>query len=596
MKSVAKMPAVAFAGVAAILAVLLFAPIRAAASTNEDDVRKQFDEKLDHYAAQAKDVTQRSQKQVQQLQNDASTLLDRWASEVANKQLAQYPEWANKYTGTVSCTQPVGPQAAIPGQRVPIFSPVPISSFYVDPPARKTATYSSEQFEAWKKVELGFFEQSQKQLDANLKYFLAILDDRRKRADQLDQEATQPNKGVNWRASQYQGLLADMLRHHDPNHLFTDAYIALATAYAELLYLHASEISGSDRRTETGLLAPPGQKCLIDFQQSSPDNTDYSKAELARQSEIVTSPEQKPPKWGLVCDKACQALRAKCASDEQTRRDTAASQFRSIRDRYYAERPPIRDRLLAWRKEAVAAGFYEGTGDADAAVVYGKESDLSPDNVYSLNIPFDRPGGVYFLHIPRSHAQSALDYENKQVDSGWELGPLIGHVIGWDQIGGAPTGKAHTGIGEISIYLNTECIRETSPAGSHLTAKYPDLEIENPFSLEIPPLPRTDVIATTSKTPPQPRIFLYAVCNDGFQAIDHAFMGVPMIVEAQFDPPSKDGQVTLDVSFGGHSTKVTVTRFDDKGYIFRSGPLIPQGGSGQAPLSNPGSPPRTVSR
>jgi len=558
MKSVAKMAAVAFAGIGSGLVVLFCASILAAASKEEDELRKQFDEMLDHYAGQAKDVAQRAQKQLQQLQNDAKTLLDRWESEVANVPLAQYPPWeGGKFTGVVGCTQPTGPLAKIPGDGL---SPVPTSSIYIDPPPIPPATYTSAQFETWKKVELGFFEQSQKQLDTNLKWFLALLDDRRKRLGQIDQQASQPNKGVNWKAFQYQGLKGGM--YHYPNGFFNDTYSIVVTAYAELLYLHAVEIGGGGRTTKSGLVSPPGQTCLIDFQQSSSDYTDHAKFEKASHVAIVTSPERQPPLWGLVANQDSQALHNACASDEQTRRDTAVSQFRPIRDRYYAERSPIRDRLLAWRKEAVAGGFYEGSGDADATVVYGKESDLSPENVYSGHIPFDRPIHVYYLRVLRPHAQTALDTQDQLVDSGWALGPLLGH-----------------GIGAITINLNTECIRETAPGGSQLTAKYPDLEVQTPFVLEIPLLPHTDYTGTVKADSSQrnPRVYLYAVTATGLQAIDDLFVGVPTIIELQFILPYDKPTFDFQISAGGDSLKLTAKQLDQHGRIYRTDPFLPVG-------------------
>jgi hypothetical protein len=94
----------------------------------------------------------------------------------------------------------------------------------------------------------------------------------------------------------------------------------------------------------------------------------------------------------------------------------------------------------------------------------------------------------------------------------------------------------------------------------------------------------------------RPRIFLYAICSDGLQLINHVYVGVPMIIEAQFDPASGETEVKLDVSFGAQTTQVTVKRFDPKGFIFRSDPLLPQGASPQGPAFNPAPPPRTVER
>jgi hypothetical protein len=94
----------------------------------------------------------------------------------------------------------------------------------------------------------------------------------------------------------------------------------------------------------------------------------------------------------------------------------------------------------------------------------------------------------------------------------------------------------------------------------------------------------------------RPRIFLFAILSDGLQLINHAYVGVPMIIEAQFDPPSGEIQVTIDASFGTQAAKVIVKRIDPKGYIFRSDPLMPEGASPQDPVFDPAPPPRTQDR
>jgi hypothetical protein len=73
------------------------------------------------------------------------------------------------------------------------------------------------------------------------------------------------------------------------------------------------------------------------------------------------------------------------------------------------------------------------------------------------------------------------------------------------------------------------------------------------------------------------RIFLYALTVAGLQSIDRAYVGVPMIIEAQFEPPSGEAEVKLDVSFGGATQELTLKRYDSRGHIYRSDPALPQG-------------------
>jgi len=79
----------------------------------------------------------------------------------------------------------------------------------------------------------------------------------------------------------------------------------------------------------------------------------------------------------------------------------------------------------------------------------------------------------------------------------------------------------------------------------------------------------------------KPRIYLYAVCVDGLQAIKRPYIGVPMVVEGQFDSPPADAEIRLDVKVGGRTTTLTLKRIDEKGHIYRSDPIVPGKGGQQ---------------
>lgn len=70
-------------------------------------------------------------------------------------------------------------------------------------------------------------------------------------------------------------------------------------------------------------------------------------------------------------------------------------------------------------------------------------------------------------------------------------------------------------------------------------------------------------------------IFLYAITNKGLQQILHPYVGVPMIVEVQYDPPEGATEKMLQLSLGGQSQVMTFKRVDPKGYIYRSDPFVP---------------------
>ncbi len=74
------------------------------------------------------------------------------------------------------------------------------------------------------------------------------------------------------------------------------------------------------------------------------------------------------------------------------------------------------------------------------------------------------------------------------------------------------------------------------------------------------------------------KIFLYAVTNRGLQQILHPYVGVPMVIEAQYDPPTGEAEMTLDVSIGGETKTLVFKRVDPIGYIYRSDPIVPGGG------------------
>ena len=65
-----------------------------------------------------------------------------------------------------------------------------------------------------------------------------------------------------------------------------------------------------------------------------------------------------------------------------------------------------------------------------------------------------------------------------------------------------------------------------------------------------------------------------------------------MIIEAQFDPARGEQELTLDVSFGEKTSKITVKRYDPKGYIYRSDPMVPQGIRQKGEVFDPGPPPK----
>jgi hypothetical protein len=73
------------------------------------------------------------------------------------------------------------------------------------------------------------------------------------------------------------------------------------------------------------------------------------------------------------------------------------------------------------------------------------------------------------------------------------------------------------------------------------------------------------------------RIFLYAIVIDGLQVIDELYVGVPTIVEVQFDDQRGEKEMPIELSIGGQTVKLTAKRYDEAGRIFRTEPIVPGG-------------------
>jgi hypothetical protein len=87
-------------------------------------------------------------------------------------------------------------------------------------------------------------------------------------------------------------------------------------------------------------------------------------------------------------------------------------------------------------------------------------------------------------------------------------------------------------------------------------------------------------------------IILYAICADGLQVIDELYVGVPTIVEVQFDTESEKKEVPIEVSIGGQSMKLTARVFDRHGRIFRADPILPGTPRVGGPAFDPGVAPK----
>lgn len=75
---------------------------------------------------------------------------------------------------------------------------------------------------------------------------------------------------------------------------------------------------------------------------------------------------------------------------------------------------------------------------------------------------------------------------------------------------------------------------------------------------------------------PVPKFFLYAKCLQGLQPVEELYVGVPTLIEAQFDPEYEDEEdYPIELKNGDQSVQLTARKFDQKGMIFRTDFFIP---------------------
>jgi hypothetical protein len=71
------------------------------------------------------------------------------------------------------------------------------------------------------------------------------------------------------------------------------------------------------------------------------------------------------------------------------------------------------------------------------------------------------------------------------------------------------------------------------------------------------------------------RIFLYAVCSDGLQAIYKLYVGVPTLVEVQLKTDYGKSEYQFELSAGGAPLKLGAHAIDQHNRIFRTDPFVP---------------------
>ena len=107
-----------------------------------------------------------------------------------------------------------------------------------------------------------------------------------------------------------------------------------------------------------------------------------------------------------------------------------------------------------------------------------------------------------------------------------------------------------------------------------------------PNQLLFPP-PAYEILAEGGK------IFLYAKTALGYQSIEDLYVGVPTIVEVQFDTANTAQDVTAEISVSGQKLTLKAHRYDKMGYIFRTDAFLPtEQNEDQGQTWNPKPPPK----
>ena len=80
---------------------------------------------------------------------------------------------------------------------------------------------------------------------------------------------------------------------------------------------------------------------------------------------------------------------------------------------------------------------------------------------------------------------------------------------------------------------------------------------------------------------PIPKFFFYAKCVNGLQSIKELYLGVPTLIEVQFDPEYKEDEYSIELEADEQKLKLVAHRTDQRGIIFRTDFFVP-GGQSQA--------------
>jgi hypothetical protein len=85
-------------------------------------------------------------------------------------------------------------------------------------------------------------------------------------------------------------------------------------------------------------------------------------------------------------------------------------------------------------------------------------------------------------------------------------------------------------------------------------------------------------------------IFLFAQTAIGLQAIDEFYLGIPTVVEVQYDPPLNQTETSLELKVPSGNLRLKAKRYDVRGYIFRTQPITLESNSDQGPAFDPKTP------
>jgi hypothetical protein len=234
-----------------------------------------------------------------------------------------------------------------------------------------------------------------------------------------------------------------------PDVFLLQLYRLVIDSHFQFIHLLVAELdAGNAFISSSGSVGrPPGALCVMLAEITQ--NSYEFRNRIATLEQVPYPPDRE--EQDRVRAELGEAWR-KCDENEHAQRDDAAARIPVLRDRLYREREQLRQRMLRWREEAISAGPYDANDQAAISFVYGLPAELSAENVAAYSVG----------SAPKPFTPGGQSYG-----------------------GGAAVGLSTPNL---SVEIPRYCAGNYDFDGDGVdpvSVKYPDLEFEHPFILEI---------------------------------------------------------------------------------------------------------------